>query len=355
MISDMTNIETPALVVDEAVALRNIRAFQDHCDAAGLTLRPHVKTHKTLHFARAQIAAGAVGITCQKIGEAEAMADGGLDDILITYNIVGEAKLARLRALAGRVTALAVTADDQAVIDGLSDAFAGADRPLRVLVECDTGARRCGVQSPQAAAALAVYIAGRPGLRFGGLMTYPAPGGGAAVSAFMREATGLLEAQGLSCPAVSSGGSPDMWNAGQDDQVSEYRIGTYIYNDRSLVERGTCGWHDCAAHVLATIVSAPAPDRAVIDAGSKVLTSDLFGLRGHGHVVGHPEIRIAGLSEEHGVLEVDPQRPLTVGQRVRIVPNHICVVSNMFDDIWIKEASSGGFSRIKVDARGRVT
>ena len=346
-------VETPALIIDEAVALRNVRAYQDHCDAAGIALRPHIKTHKSIRFAKAQLAAGAAGVTCQKIGEAEIMARGGVDDILITYNILGAAKLARLRALADQVRALAVTADNAPVVEGLSAAFADAPRPLDVLVECDAGAGRCGVQSPDAAAALAARIAAAPGLRFGGLMTYPAAGGAAAVAAFMRAAIDLLAAQGLACPVVSSGGSPDMWSA-EGGVVTEYRIGTYIFNDRSLVLRGACDWADCAATVLATVVSTPTPERAVIDAGSKALTTDLFGLTGYGHVLGRPEIRVTGLSEEHGVLAMDPADPLRVGDRIRIVPNHICVTVNMFDQAWL-ETGDGALAPLPIDARGAVT
>ena len=143
-------IETPTLVIDEQIALANIAAFQAHCDAHGLALRPHIKTHKTVHFAQAQLAAGASGITCQKIGEAEVMADGGIDDILLTYNILGEAKLKRLFALAGRVRKLAVVADNLTVIDGLSATFADAPKPLRVLIECDTGRLRdAGCKPPK--------------------------------------------------------------------------------------------------------------------------------------------------------------------------------------------------------------
>ena len=354
MSDTIDSIETPAFVVNEAVALRNIRALQDHCDRVGLHLRPHIKTHKLIRFAKAQLAAGAKGITCQKIGEAEVMAEGGLDDILITYNILGSAKLARLRALSDRLVRLAVTADSAEVVAGLSAGFVDAPRPLEVLVECDTGGRRCGVQNPEEALALARTIAAAPGLRFGGLMTYPAAGEAREAASFLRAAQDLLQENGLNCPTVTSGGSPDMWASDAGGILTEYRAGTYIYNDRSLVKRGTCGWEDCAGQVLATVVSTPTPDRAVIDAGSKVLSSDLLGLTGHGHVVGHPEIRISGLSEEHGVLAVDPSRPLALGQRIRIVPNHVCVVSNLFDHIWI-EGAGGGLEQVPVDARGRVT
>ena len=349
----LNDIETPAFVVNEARVLRNIDKFQAHCDGQGLKLRPHIKTHKTIGFAKAQVDAGAVGINCQKIGEAEVMADGGLEDILITFNILGAAKLKRLRAVAERAT-LRVVADNAVVVAGLAEAFADIGKPLKVLVECDTGAARCGVQSPAEAVELAGLIDQSPGLEFDGLLTYPPVGGQSAVVAFMTEAKEGLAAAGIACTTISSGGSPDMWQAETGGIVTEYRIGTYIYNDRSLVDRGTCTWDDCAGHVLATVVSTPAPGRAVIDAGSKALTSDLLGLEGHGHVIGHPEARIVGLSEEHGVMDVGEDSDLRVGDRIRIVPNHVCVVANMFDAAWL-ESDAGTLTPLKTDARGRVT
>ncbi len=348
------DIETPAVVIDEAVARHNIEEYQAHCDRHGLSLRPHIKTHKLPHFAKAQMAAGAVGITCQKLSEAEVMADHGLDDILITYNILGPAKLARLRRLVERVGKLCVTADNAVVIEGLSAAFADAPRALPVMVECDSGARRCGVASPQEAVTLAQAIADSPGLAFAGLMTYPAVGGGAQVQAFMAEAKRLLTAAGLDCPAVSSGGSPDMWKSGEVEGVTEYRIGTYIYNDRSLVHHGVRGWQDCALSVLATVVSVPAPGRAIIDAGSKTLTSDLIGLTGYGQVLGHEDVEVSSLSEEHGTLVWTGGEKFRVGQRIHIVPNHACVVSNMVDFVWIKD-KAGSVEKFPVAARGGIT
>jgi len=348
------DLDTPCIVIDEAIALNNIRALQAHCDAAGLALRPHIKTHKMVAFARAQIEAGAAGINCQKIGEAEVMADGGLDDILITFNIVGAGKLERLRRLAGRVKRLAVTADSVATVAGLSAAFADAGRSLDVLVECDTGAGRCGVQTPQAACDLAAIIASSPGLSFGGLMTYPAVGGAQAAALFMTEAVGKLAAAGLDCPVITTGGSPDMASAAPLGVFTEYRAGTYIYNDRSLVARGACGWQDCALGVLATVVSTPAPGRAVIDAGSKSLTSDLLGLEGFGHVAGSSDTAIVSLSEEHGVLHHGPADIYQIGQRILVIPNHVCVVSNLFDEAWLMKMN-GELARVPVDARGTVS
>lgn len=334
--TNKTVISTPAVVVDLAVARRNIEHFQAYATAHDLAVRPHIKTHKLPEIARMQLAAGAIGITCQKVSEAEAMVTGCPEilDVFITYNVLGEEKLARLVALARRVR-LAVVADSETVVDGLSAAFAGESRPLRVLVECNTGADRCGVATPEAAAALARHVAASPGLVFGGLMTYPPVGAAAAVEAFMTEAKAAIEALGLEVAIVSSGGTPSMMSAADAPVTTEYRPGTYVYNDRSLVVRGGVGWDDCALTVHATVVSVPAPNRAIVDAGSKVLTSDLLGLVGYGHVLGRDDIAIDQLSEEHGRLVSTNPIGLSVGDRVRIVPNHACVVSNMVDRVYV--------------------
>ncbi|WP_282605652.1 D-TA family PLP-dependent enzyme [Pelagibius sp. Alg239-R121] len=346
-------VDTPAVLIDQEIAERNIQRYQAYCDKHGIALRPHIKTHKTREFARQQVMAGAMGITCQKISEAQVMADAGLDDILITYNILGSDKLKRLRALADR-TKLSVTADNRFVVEGLSRTFAAAPKPLTVLVECDSGARRCGVTTPAEAMELAQIIVEAAGLSFGGLMTYPAVGGTEKVETWMREALALCADAGIDCGTVSSGGSPDMWSAHLAPVVTEYRVGTYIYNDRSLVAGGVCRWQDCALTVLATVVSTPAPDRAVIDAGSKILTSDLLGLKGHGHVLGRDDLSILSLSEEHGcVTSSEGATRLTVGDRVRIVPNHCCVVSNMMDRVNLHRGDNLEGPR-KVAARGCV-
>lgn len=330
------NIQTPAVLVDIDVARRNIERFQAYADSHGLKVRPHIKTHKLPAIAEMQLDAGAVGITCQKISEAEAMIAGSdrLTDVLITYNILGDDKLAALVALARKVK-LAVVADNATVIDGLSAAFTKAGLTLDVFVECNTGADRCGVGSPQEAAELAARIAAAPGIAFAGLMTYPPVGGAARVQAFLTEAKALIEAKGIAVPTITSGGSPDMMLAHLAPVATEFRPGTYVYNDRSLVARGVTNWDDCALTVLATVVSVPAPDRAIIDAGSKTLTSDLLGLVGHGHVLGRPDIAIDQLSEEHGRLRSEGDIGLTVGQRIRIVPNHACVVTNMVDGVYV--------------------
>ncbi|MCB1089831.1 MAG: alanine racemase, partial [Verrucomicrobiae bacterium] len=195
---------------------------------------PHIKTHKLPEIAAAQVAAGACGINCQKLTEAEVFAAAGFGEILITYNMLGAARLARLQALNERVPALSVTADNEVVVDGLAARFA-TGKPLTVLVECDTSAGRCGVQTPEAAAALAARIDAAPGLRFGGLMTYPATGAAAKVEAFIVAALSLLGAAGIACPVISVGGTPDLFQSHLIPSATEHRAGTYVYNDRSTI------------------------------------------------------------------------------------------------------------------------
>lgn len=351
----LNTLDTPAVLVDLDIARRNIRAFQTYATAHGLAVRPHIKTHKMPAIAQMQLSEGAIGVTCQKVSEAEAMVDGSpsIRDVLITYNIVGNTKLERLRALAERVI-VSVVADSAAVVEGLSATFRDAPKPLSVLVECNTGANRCGVGSPAEAIALAETIAGSAGLSFGGLMTYPPVGAEAAVEAFMREAKAGVEAKGIAVPVITSGGTPSMMHAGEAPVTTEYRPGTYVYNDRSLVSRGVCSWDDCALTVVATVVSVPAADRAIIDAGSKTLTSDLLGLTGYGHVLGRDDIAIDQLSEEHGRLVSAGPIGLAVGDKVRIVPNHACVVTNMVDEVVVTGEGRAVPEAWPVVARGRI-
>lgn len=346
-------LTTPAVLVDIGVARRNIARFQAYADVHGIKVRPHIKTHKLPLIAEIQLDSGAIGVTCQKVSEAEAMVAGtsAIKDVLITYNIIGAEKIEHLKALARSVN-LSVVADSEAIIDGLSSGFAGEEQALRVLVECNTGADRCGVATPEDAARLAQHIAAAPGLRFGGLMTYPPADGSAGVESFMTRAKAFIEVAGLDVPVVTSGGTPSMMDAASAPVTTEYRPGTYVYNDRSLVARGVCGWEDCALTVLATVVSVPAANRAIIDAGSKTLTSDLLGLTGYGHVVGRDDIAIDQLSEEHGRLVSEGLIGLKVGDRVRVVPNHACVVTNMVDTVFVLEGED--IRPTPVVARGRI-
>ena len=344
---------TPAAVIDMDRVERNIARIQAACDAAGVANRPHIKTHKSPVLAKMQIAAGAKGITCQKLGEAEVMADAGIEDILISYNLIGEEKMARLGALQAKAN-LTVAADSRFVIAGLSRAAALAGRQLPVVVECDTGRKRAGVETSAEAVALAREIAATKGLIFAGFMLYPTEAGWAEAQRFFDEALAGVRADGLEAAMVSTGGTPNLKNVGKLKGATEHRPGTYIFNDRMQVAAGVADWGDCALHIYSTVVSRAGPDRGILDAGSKTLTSDTGGLDGHGLILEHPEARIARFAEEHGFLDLTRSntRP-EVGDVVRIVPNHVCVVVNMMDEVVMVRGDEI-IGTLPVAARGRL-
>ena len=347
-------VETPAVLIDLDVVEANIERAQSLFDALGIGFRPHIKTHKIPFLAALQLKQGAIGIAAQKVSEAEVFATAGCTDILLCFNLLSPAKITRLRALMD-VAHMTVVADNAEVVRALSAGMAGVDTPLDVLVECDTGTGRCGVQTPQAARDLAVAIAAAPGLRFAGLMSYPAPGSALQVQAFLAQARDLCLAAVGHCDTISGGGTPSLLEAGLSPVLTEYRAGTYIYNDRSLVARGACTLADCALTVLATVVSRPTETRAILDSGSKSLTSDLVGLTGHGTILGYPDAQIMALSEEHGHVDLTTSaaRP-TVGQKLQIVPNHACPVSNLADRV-VFHRSGVVWREADVAARGCVT
>ncbi len=353
----ISDLDTPAILVDTAVAERNLAKAQAYADKHALPLRPHIKTHKLPLWAKRQIELGAVGITCQKVGEAEVMADGGITDIFLPYNILGSAKLDRLAALHERIT-LSVTADSAATVDGYAGRFTDSGHPLPVLVEVDTGAGRCGAQTPEEVVALARQIDAAPGLGFDGLMTYPPRGKTAEVNERLGAIRDALVAAGLPPRQISNGGSPDLERAHEVTNATEHRPGTYIYHDRMQTGAGRGSLDDCALTVLATVVSRPTPDRAVLDTGSKALAMDASGhpdFPGHGHLVEYPGAVIISLSEEHGVVDVSAcaSKP-EVGDRVRVIPNHVCVVSNLFEAVNLVSGDDV-VETVPVAARGKLS
>jgi D-serine deaminase-like pyridoxal phosphate-dependent protein len=333
---------------------RNIARVQAACDAAGVANRPHIKTHKNPMLAQLQVKAGAKGITCQKLGEAEVMADAGIDDILISYNLLGDEKMARLGALQGKAN-MTVAADNSVVVADLPKAAAASGRPLSVVVECDTGRKRAGVETPAEAIALAREISASKGLQFSGFMLYPTETGWAEAQKFYDEALAGVRALGLEAQMVSTGGSPNLKNLGKLKGATEHRPGTYIYNDRMQVAAGVAGWDDCALNIYSTVVSRAGPERGILDAGSKTLTSDTgSGLEGYGLILEHPEAKIAKFAEEHGFLDLarSNTRP-NIGDVVRIVPNHVCVVVNMMDEV-VMVRGEDILGTLPVAARGKL-
>ena len=323
------DVATPAAVVDLDRLESNLARWQAYCDERGLANRPHIKTHKCVEIARRQLELGARGVTCQTLHEAEVMVDAGIDDVLIAYNVVGGRKLEQLAMLLGRAR-VRVIADDEALLSGLAGAAADAGRELAVLVDCDTGLGRTGVPSPEAAAELAAAIARTPGLRFAGLLTFPAPEG---ARDFLAAAASRIERRGLDVENVSVGGTPTMWSAGDlQPLVTEYRVGTYAFNDRNTVLAGVAALDEIALTIAATVVSRH-DGRAIIDAGSKALSADTSTQGGFGLVLEAPSSTLERLNEEHGYVVLAGGDVLELGQQVRIVPNHVCVAVNLFDEI----------------------
>lgn len=359
--------ETPCVWIDLDKVERNIAAMQKLADAAGLKLRPHAKTHKMPKFAMKQLEAGASGITVAKVGEAEVMADGGIRDIMIAYPIVGEAKLKRAARLAKRI-GLTVALDSYEVALGLSRAMQEEGAEAGVLIELDPGYGRAGVQTPQAAGELAERILGLPGLDIRGILTFAGQSYDAADDDGIRqvalaegrlaaEAAEELRSKGVRVRTVSVGSTPASRFCGLLEGVTEIRPGTYIFGDLTQVKAGALQVEDCALTVKVTVVSRPAPDRAVIDAGTKVFTSDGEDSpvgTGRGYVLEHPDITVEWFNEEHGILHLpEGCRELSVGDCLHIIPVHCCAVVNMFDEVWVQ--GGGRPAELwKVEARGKV-
>jgi D-serine deaminase-like pyridoxal phosphate-dependent protein len=311
----------------------------------GLGLRPHIKTHKSVRIGAEQLRRGAVGLTCATTREAEVMADL-TGDILVAYPPVGSARLRRLMALPDGVRLL-VGLDSAEAIEGLAGAARAADRPVRVLIEVDLGMHRVGVTTVEEAIRLARLVRDRPPLEYAGITFYPGHIRQALAEqeehlARLRAdaARWLAELDRAGCrPDIVSGGStPTARRAHEIGGVTEIRPGTYVYNDREIVSIGAAAVEECALTVLATVVSTAVPGQAVVDAGSKALGREPLRVgagAGFGELVGHPEVTVKGMSEEHGILDLSQTgwRP-RVGDQVRIVPNHVCIVTHLNDHIF---------------------
>lgn len=344
---------TPCAVIDLDVVDRNIAHLQALCDQAGLANRPHIKTHKSPILAKRQIEAGAIGITCQKLGEAEVMADAGIEDILIATNILGAARSGKLTKLQRRVS-LKVCADNPVALAAYAEAGQSAGRPVRVLIECDTGQKRAGVETPNEVITLAKIIRDNPWLEFGGLMFYPPLDGWPATQAFLDTAKDGLASLNLIPEIISTGGTPNLKKIGNLDGATEHRSGTLIFNDRMMMAAGVAQIEDCALSIFTSVVSRAGDNRGILDAGSKTFTSDPGGLEGHGLILEHPKAQIHKMAEEHGFLELSEcdQRP-EIGDIVRVVPNHVCVVVNMFDQL-VAVKNNRIVDVLNVEARGRL-
>jgi len=360
--------DTPEVLVDLDVLRRNIEREASTARDAGVTLRPHAKTHKLPRVARLQVEAGAAGIQVAKIGEAEVMIDAGIEDVLIGYPIVGRVKLARLIALAERAR-VSVSLDSLEVASGIAHAAGGAGIEVAVLVEVNTGLDRLGLAPGKPAADLAEQGAMLSGVRVVGVLTheghvYTAHGGIDVKERLTRDACARLvetgeeiRARGIDANTVSVGSSATFRFAVHCPGVTEVRPGTYVFNDLTQIAQGAATEDDVAAVVVTTVVSRPTPQRLVIDAGSKVLSSDRMLVAeapaSFGRIIGHDGWEVARLSEEHGVVIVPASAEIAVGDRLLIIPNHICPVINLASELVIVHGTVD-LGRWTVAARGKV-
>lgn len=329
-------LDTPSVVIDVDVLEKNIEAMAAHCRDLGMTLRGHTKSHKNPEIAKMQVAAGSKGIVCQKLGDAENMARAGLDDILMTYNIVGRQKTRRLTELA-RMRKMTVTVDSIEVASGISEQAQLDGVSIGVLIEIDTGSKRTGVQSPAAAEILARQVEELPGLKLRGLMTYPSE---VSSKPFIDETVDLFTKVGLSLEIISGGGTGHE-QASKELGCTEHRSGSYVYEGQTRIN-GIAGNDElspdrCPLRVVTTIVSVPTADRVIVDAGMK--TFRLFPPYPYGHIIEDPASQIYGMSVEHGHIDTSrSSRNYRVGEVLTVIPTYQEGVTNLHDEIvWARE------------------
>ncbi|MCP3140906.1 alanine racemase [Pyxidicoccus xibeiensis] len=357
----LDSLVTPAAIVDLDRVEANLQRVAAYTREHGLRWRPHTKTHKTVELTALQLRAGAAGATVATLHEAEVMASVA-DDVLVAYPPVGPQRLARLMALPRHVR-VTVALDSREALDGLGRAARDAGRTVGVLVELDMGMRRVGLQAPEEAVALARAVADTEGVRYEGITFYAghvrtpvAEQGPVLREQASRVGTFVtaLAAAGLKPPQVSGGSTPTLWRSHEVAGLTEIRPGVNVFNDRNSAALGACAWTECAYSVLATVVSTAVPGQVVIDAGSKALAKEegVDPAGGYGALLDRPEVVVRGVSEEHGLLDVSGTawRP-RVGERVRVVPNHVCTSVNLHERLHVLR-SGAPHATWSVAARG---
>ena len=358
--TSLETVETPAGVADLAKVRANVKRVVSYCREHGIAWRPHIKTHKCTRLARLQLDAGVQGLTVATPREAEVMSTV-CDDLLLAYSVIGDSKLDRVMAIPDHVR-LTVGLDSEDALTAWSDAAQRAGRTVKVLVEVDLGMNRVGLETKEEAVRLAGRIRSFPGVEYAGLMFYPGhirgpqEGQDAQLEVLASDLRALyeaLEAEGLSPQVVSGGSTPTLWRSHELPGLTEIRSGTAIFFDREGLTIGVAGPEDMAYTVLATVVSTSIEDQAAIDAGSKALSKEGRGEDGGFAVLqDHPEVVVKGVSEEHSVLDLSKSdwRP-RVGDRVRVLPNHVCVSVNLQDELLVLVDDT--LERWPLEARGR--
>jgi len=343
----VADIDTPALLVDLEAMEANLRRVADYTERHGLRLRPHTKTHKSPRIGRRQLELGAAGLTVAKVGEAEVMLDAAPPDLLVAYPVIGHTKLERLMAVARRAH-VTVSLDSFFAAQQLSEAAQAAGMTVGVLAETDVGLGRVGVSPGTELVDLAQGIERLAGLTFEGIAFYPGhiKDNGAASMEALVALGGLIQSiladfrrEGIQARIVSGGSTPSLYHSHELAGLNEIRPGTYVYNDWNTVTSGACTPDECAAALLVTVVSTARPGQIVVDGGSKTFSSDRLTGSGaestFGHVIEAPEARFHKMNEEHGYVDIRPcGRKFEIGERLRIIPNHICVAVNLHERVY---------------------
>ncbi len=363
-------METPHLLIDGTKMNGNIEKMAGIARERGVKLRPHVKTHKIPAIAGRQLESGAAGITVAKVSEAEVMAEGGIRDIFIAYPLVTESKIRRAVRLNRGGVRVVVGVDSLEGGRRLSRVAALEELELEVRLEVDTGLRRTGVPL-DGAVELAAGIVSLENLRLSGIYTYRGAVLEDGVPTLDLERAGLEEGklmvslaermrdQGIEVEDVSLGSTPTAEYAGEVEGMTEIRPGTYVFYDRMQARLGACSLEECAATVVAAVVSRPYDDLVIIDGGSKTFATDVppgtrpLNLEGFGHIVDYPDAVLERLTEEHGMLRVRREHDLEVGDTVRIIPNHVCSTVNLHNEVFFTD-ETGAVERVKVAARGKL-
>lgn len=364
-VASIDQLPTPALVFDSKIVQANIQRMAEYGRKHNLGIRPHTKTHKSLKLAQMQLDAGACGLTVAKVGEAEVMAQ--LDaEILIAYPAFDAPRKRRIAELAHKRRVI-VGVDSALAIEHLAAAAGEAGSSVGILVDLDVGFGRTGVPSPKAALELAQLVTRYPQLRLEGIMCYPghvwmppadqaAPL--AAVSAKLRETLDLWQAAGLEARIVSGGSTPTAYQSHLVPEFTEIRPGTYIFNDVNELRGGYNTFDQCAARIIVTVISNAVAGQVVIDGGSKTFTSDLCVAdreSGFGQIIGYPKAKIAKLSEEHGQVDVrSVDQPPRLGERLEVIPNHICPCVNLQNYAWWQR-EDGTLERLTIEGRGLLS
>lgn len=343
---NVAELDTPALVVDLDIMEANLQRAAAYSRRHNLRLRPHTKTHKSPLLGRRQLALGAAGLTVAKVGEAEVMIRAEPPELLVAYPTIGARKLARLMEIAKR-TQLSIALDSAEAATQLSAAAAAAGASVGVLAEIDAGLGRVGVPPGPELVALAELIDQLPGVRFEGIEFYPgyiktvdeaAHRELARLGEVLAGSKAALAAKGLEARIISGGSTPLLWHSHQIAGMNEIRPGTYIFNDKNTVVAGACDWSNCAASVVTTVVSTAVRGQVIIDGGTKTFSSDLLAggsEPGFGYFPDFPELMLARMNEEHGYVKTGSlDGRFRVGDRLRVIPNHICVVMNLHERVY---------------------